>query len=233
MTPPTRMGFRVLGIFLLLGLLSACGTKLAVTNIHDGDTISVAGGEKIRLLQIDTPEISPLECYGREATIALEAIIASSEVNLESDKVSEDKDQFGRLLRYVKIGDINVNLRMVEIGAATPYFYKGQMGKYSRQLLTAAKVAKDKGLGLWKACPSTVLDPFQGARTDAPFEIESTIYGNPTSNNCDPNYQGCVPVFPPDLDCPDIKQLNMAPVRVIGTDVHRLDRDGDGVGCES
>ncbi|HEY0017755.1 MAG TPA: excalibur calcium-binding domain-containing protein [Longimicrobium sp.] len=32
-----------------------------------------------------------------------------------------------------------------------------------------------------------------------------------------------------DLDCPDVGH----PVRVPGRDPHRLDRDGDGVGCES
>jgi hypothetical protein len=34
------------------------------------------------------------------------------------------------------------------------------------------------------------------------------------------------------LDCPDIKRLGLAPVKVIGTDVHRLDGDGDGIGCD-
>jgi hypothetical protein len=53
------------------------------------------------------------------------------------------------------------------------------------------------------------------------------------SATCDPNYAGgCVPPYPPDVDCADIRALRIAPVRVIGTDVHRLDRDGDGLGCE-
>jgi hypothetical protein len=38
-------------------------------------------------------------------------------------------------------------------------------------------------------------------------------------------------MFPPDLNCADIKKLGLAPVRVIGKDVHRLDADGDGIGC--
>jgi hypothetical protein len=47
---------------------------------------------------------------------------------------------------------------------------------------------------------------------------------------CDPGYQGaCVPYAPPDLDCDDIGTT----VRVIGSDPHRLDGDGDGYGCES
>lgn len=50
----------------------------------------------------------------------------------------------------------------------------------------------------------------------------------PPSSGCDPNYSPCVPRSPVDLDCSDIN----GPVRVIGTDVHRFDRDGDGIGCE-
>lgn len=48
-------------------------------------------------------------------------------------------------------------------------------------------------------------------------------------SNCDPNYSPCVPNVSYDLDCPDIGFR----VHVIGSDPHRFDRDGDGVGCES
>ena len=47
--------------------------------------------------------------------------------------------------------------------------------------------------------------------------------------SCDENYSGCVPNVSYDLDCGDIT----GSVRVYGSDVHRFDRDGDGVGCES
>lgn len=48
------------------------------------------------------------------------------------------------------------------------------------------------------------------------------------TDDCDPNYSGCVPVFPPDVNCPDVA----GPVDVVGDDPHGLDRDGDGVACE-
>lgn len=50
----------------------------------------------------------------------------------------------------------------------------------------------------------------------------------PAAADCDPNYSGCVPPYPPDVDCPDIG----GPVQVLGSDPHGLDRDSDGVGCE-
>lgn len=48
-------------------------------------------------------------------------------------------------------------------------------------------------------------------------------------NNCDPNYSPCVPLVSYDLDCPDIGFS----VRVVGSDPHRFDREGDGYGCEA
>jgi Flp pilus assembly pilin Flp len=50
---------------------------------------------------------------------------------------------------------------------------------------------------------------------------------------CDPNYAGaCVPPPPPDLDCKDLRALGLPlPVSVVGGDPHRLDPDGDGLGC--
>lgn len=48
---------------------------------------------------------------------------------------------------------------------------------------------------------------------------------------CDPSYPDvCIPPPPPDLDCGDIPYRNF---RVIGSDPHGFDGDGNGVGCET
>jgi len=52
---------------------------------------------------------------------------------------------------------------------------------------------------------------------------------NSLQENCDSNYSPCIPVSSTDLDCGDIGFS----VRVLGSDSHRLDGDGDGYGCES
>ena len=55
------------------------------------------------------------------------------------------------------------------------------------------------------------------------------------SSECDPNYSGCVPIAS-DVDCAGGSGNGPAyvkgPVRVIGQDIYRLDRDRDGIGCE-
>jgi len=227
--------FKVLRITLLtlvLGVSTASAAGIQVVQIHDGDTLKIATGEQVRFLQIDTPEISPPECYGAEARKALVRIIGKSSITLESDSVSSDKDQWGRLLRYVKVGNLNVNLKLVEIGAATPRFFNGEKGKYSVVLFKSAQNAKLKKIGLWKSCPLTKLDPSKPATTGPVPADPSPTSSSAKSIKCDPNYQGCIPPFPPDLDCKDIKRMGLAPIRVIGVDVHKFDGDGDGIGCD-
>jgi len=66
-------------------------------------------------------------------------------------------DDFGRLLRYVVPASdgVNVNLRLVALGAGAPWFYEGRRGKYANPLEARAKRARAKKLGLWGACPHT------------------------------------------------------------------------------
>ncbi|RMA40797.1 excalibur calcium-binding domain-containing protein [Rhodophyticola porphyridii] len=54
---------------------------------------------------------------------------------------------------------------------------------------------------------------------------------------CHPSYQGaCLPVNGPDVDCAggggNGPLYVSGPIRVVGPDPYRLDRDGDGVACE-
>ncbi len=219
-----------IGVSISGGYSASAATT--ISRVYDGDTITLSTGEKVRFLQIDTPELSPAECYGQEARSALVSLLnTSGQLSLKTDPKLDKVDRYGRLLRYVFIGKTNINLKLVEIGAAAPYFYKGDKGQYSAQILKAAQTAKSKSLGLWKSCPGTQLTP-NDAVTTLSTAVTSTASASSTGVKCDPNYAGCIPVFPPDVDCTDIKRLGLAPVKVIGKDVHKLDRDGDGIGCD-
>ena len=49
--------------------------------------------------------------------------------------------------------------------------------------------------------------------------------------SCDPLYpDGCIPIWPPDLDCDEIQYENF---KVLQPDPHGFDPDKDGIGCES
>jgi len=219
-----------------LGLFVAVPSSHAETilKITDGDTIRINTGEDVRLLQIDTPEPMSSECYASESTAALAKLIFGKTIRLESDSVSANMDQYKRLLRYVFVGKTNINLKMVEIGAAAPYFYNGEKGKYSAQLLKAAQKARAQKIGLWGKCPGSKLDPTRSLSTGTSVKpAPSQSATDAATGNCDPNYDQCVPISAYDLDCPDIYNLGMSRVRVLGQDIHKLDRDRDGIACES
>jgi endonuclease YncB( thermonuclease family) len=224
---------------LLVGLVPAQGS-LKVVKIYDGDTVTMADGMKIRLLQIDAPELAEGECFAKESKTALVKLLAKKgTISLKADPASASFDRYGRALRYIFVGKLNVNLEMVKIGAAAPYFYQGEKGIYSKAMLKAAQDAKLYKVGLWKACPGTQLVPTKAITT---YKAVGTPVATPlntpaavpsAATGCDPNYAGCIPLFPPDLNCSDIKALGLAPVTVIGKDPHRLDGDGDGKACTS
>lgn len=203
-----------------------------VASIYDGDTLTLTSGQRVRLLQIDTPELGSGECYSRAARTALvNRVPIGSRIALEADPRLDKVDRYGRLLRYVKRGTMNVNVALVRAGAAAPYFYRGERGRYASRLMAEAQRARASKRGLWGACPRTDLDPYRavGTGTSGPRSSKP-----PPNGKCDPNYAGaCVPPYPPDLDCADLRALGLKlPVRVVRGDPHRLDGDRDGWGCE-
>ena len=159
---------RRLPIAVLVLALAACsdaadrGTA-RVAEVVDGDTIVLADGRRVRLVQIDAPEPAEDECYGPDATAELRALLPEgTPVLLETDPRLDDTDRFGRELRYVFRDETNVNLELVRRGAASAYFFRREEGRYADDLLAAARRAELEGLGLWGACPSARLDPFRG-----------------------------------------------------------------------
>ena len=240
MRVPVRHGLRLL---VACGLVAATGTLAATTtaapaldvgtiaSVYDGDTVTLRDGRRLRLLQIDTPELGSGECYSRAArTELLRLAPIGSRVVLEADRALDQVDRYGRVLRYLRRGGVNVNVELVRRGAAAPYFYRGDRGRHASALVIAATTAKATERGLWRACSGTRLDPNHAVDTRHSGPLTND---QPSSGKCDPNYSGgCVPLYPPDVDCADIRALGIAPVRVIGKDVHRLDGDGDGLGCE-
>lgn len=139
---------------------------IAVESVIDGDTIELASGRRVRLVQIDAPESNEGECWGREATGDLRALLPEgTRVGLARDAQLDDVDRFGRLLRYVFRGETNVNLALVRRGAASVWFFEGKRGRYAGELLAAAREAKAARRGLWGGCAGTRFDPLRAVET--------------------------------------------------------------------
>jgi len=154
-------------LVLALVLVAACqrdtdiaGERATVAEVIDGDTLRLDDGRHVRLVQIDAPEPRDRECYGADATAALvELAPEGTEVTLVRDGSLDNVDRFDRLLRYVFVGGRNLNIELVREGAAAPYFFDGDRGRYAVRLLDEAEDAREGGAGLWGACPETELVP--------------------------------------------------------------------------
>ena len=143
-----------------------------VGRVIDGDTITLRSGSRVRLVQIDTPEVYfRAECYGRRASAVTKRLLRPGTlVRLLREPATDRVDQYGRLLRYViRIHDgLDVNLRLVKVAAAAPYFYRHRRGRFAVKLERLAKRVRARKLGLWGRCPGTPYDPYRGVATGRP-----------------------------------------------------------------
>ena len=175
-----------------------------VVRVVDGDTVDLGNGETVRLAGIDAPEIG--ECGYKRARNTLARLVLDKRVTLGAS--DEDRDQYGRLLRYVDVTGTDSGLHLIKDG------------------LAVARYDSRDGYGFHPREPKYI----KADRASTPFACAKPVplVSQPKEKNCAPGYSPCVPPFPPDLDCPDIGHL----VRVTGSDPHGLDRDGDGAACE-
>jgi endonuclease YncB( thermonuclease family) len=143
-----------------------------IARVVDGDTVNLTNGARVRLVQIDTPEVyySP-ECYGEQASAVTKRLLPRGTlVRLYREPKTDSVDQYGRLLRYVfRLRDgLNVNVQLVRAGAAAPYFYDYRRGRYAGLLERLALRARARHLGLWGDCLRTPYDPNHGVSTGHP-----------------------------------------------------------------
>jgi len=155
-----------LGAFVLVTRGSSSSSAV-VARVIDGDTIELVGGERVRLVQIDTPEKRE-ECYGDAASALTRRLLpAGTKVRIEQDPNLDQVDRYQRKLAYVWKGDEDVNVTLVREGAAGVWFYGGKQGRHAKALLQATEQARSEGRGLWAACPLARFDPL-GAMSSGP-----------------------------------------------------------------
>jgi micrococcal nuclease len=132
-------------------------TTATVEKVIDGDTILLTDGEEVRYIGIDTPEIYENDCFATEAARANSDLVSGKSVTLVKD--TSEKDKYGRLLRYVYVGnpdDINavfINDVLIKNGYAKVMTITPDM-KFSDKFTTSESYAKQTLLGLWGKCPA-------------------------------------------------------------------------------
>lgn len=144
MTTSTTMR-QTLTYILLFTTFVCFGTTTKVARIIDGDTFETETGEKVRLIGINTPEISDI--FGQDAKQYLSYLIKNKTVELERDNISNDRDRYQRLLRYVILDGVDINKKMISDGFAFAYLkYKFTKSSDYEQ---AQIQARETNKGIW------------------------------------------------------------------------------------
>lgn len=147
-------------------ILFTDGNATSVTRVIDGDTFEI-NGEKIRLIGIDYPDITSnrigkwedmgiprqqiIACYA-DGSQALKELLSNISVTLEIDPNEQDKDQYGRLLRYVKLSTgTYVEEWLLERGYAVMYDPTKPMCAKCKDWLHIESNARERKIGcLWR-----------------------------------------------------------------------------------
>ena len=200
-----------------------------VVGITDGDTVVILDGtktqHKVRLSDIDAPESK--QPYGTKARQQLSDFVFGKEVTADC----REKDKYGRDLCTIRIGDLDVNAEMVNAGAAWVYT------KYNtREELPALQdAAKEAKRGLWSLPDSQTIEPEQwrrGERTQK--QQQSQTQGKPeklkaAGNNAEAGAFSCGSK----RTCKEMRSCAEARYYLNQCGLRRLDRDSDGIPCES
>jgi micrococcal nuclease len=136
-----------------------------IKRVIDGDTYELENRERVRALGIDTPEKyesnkldrdaertgqdkKTIKRLGQLATDYVKDLLEGKKVELVREPDYEDRDAYGRLLRYVYLEDGTfVNMKIIEEGYATA-FRKYKISKLN-ELIEAEKHARINKKGLW------------------------------------------------------------------------------------
>ncbi len=116
----------------------------------DGDTLELEGGERVRLIGVDTPETvdprRPEEPFGREASAFTRGQAEGRRVRLEFD--AETVDAYGRTLAYVYLPDGTLlNSELIRRGyghAYTRFPFRNE-----REFVALEREARAARRGLW------------------------------------------------------------------------------------
>jgi micrococcal nuclease len=123
------------------------GDRFRVLKIIDGDTVELAGGDRLRLIGIDCPEQG--EPFYDSACIFLSKAALGKIV--DAAFAGRRRDGYGRLLAYMYIDSLFINRDIIRNGYGYVYLFEDNLSDRERigQLLTAQEEAITDGRGIW------------------------------------------------------------------------------------
>jgi micrococcal nuclease len=192
----------------------AAAATWTVFHVVDGDTVDVRWGdgteERVRIIGIDTPERGG--CGSGEATSAMAQLVDGEQVDLVAG-ARDDRDRYGRILRYVDVGGVDAGLTLIEQGLAIArYDSRDGYGRHPRE---DAYVAADRATEHLCAVAAPAPAPSSAPPPSSTSSGPGTGPGGAWKNCTEARAHGAAPVHRGDP----------------GYGSH-LDRDDDGIGCE-
>ena len=132
--------------------------KIQVRNVYDGDTMTLMDERRVRLLGIDTPEITEQQPYALDAKNYTKHLIDAHKdsVYLAFEPNQDKEDHYGRLLGfvYVETGPNQytcINEGIVEAGFASVYSPNTSSNIQAfDKYIALQSIARTNHRGLWK-----------------------------------------------------------------------------------
>ena len=195
-----------------------------VVGVHDGDTLTLLDANrhqtKIRLAEIDTPESA--QPYGSRAKQALSDLVFGKDIRVEV----REQDRYGRSVGRVYAGSTDVNAAMVAAGAAWVY----RQYSHDPELLRLETEARAAGRGLWSLPEAQRTPPWEwrkqqrqgGTQPVAQRAAPQTQTGTSSNFSCAGKNT-----------CGQMTSCEEARFYLRQCGLSRLDRDHDGIPCES
>lgn len=196
-----------------------------IVGISDGDTATCLTKDKkqikIRMDQIDAPEIG--QDFGAVSKKVLSDLIYNQEVGLDT----KEQDKYGRTVAEVFVDNNNINKQMVALGMAWAYREYMRDGEYE----VLEDRARNAGVGLWSQpnpiYPSDYRRSKRGEQTKPLQTQQIQAATEKKALDMSGGQCGSKRYCKQMATCSEAKHY----LNVCGID--RLDRDGDGVPCES
>lgn len=215
----TLLVLSVLFFWAAEGFAQKSSIQGRVVGVSDGDTITVLTAQnqqyRIRLDEIDAPESS--QPFGRRSKEILSDLVFGKSVTVQVG----GKDRYDRLTGKVFLQDQDINRAMVSKGAAWVYT------KYlkDKSLIADERIARSNRIGLWGMESSQIVPPWEWRMHQNQRSPVRDLQGDTSSQlsaACSEK-SSCKTI----ASCSQAKHL----LSVCGHS--HLDRDGDGIPCES
>lgn len=210
-----------------------CKLEGKVISIADGDTVTVLDANKeqhkIRFAGVDAPESA--QPYGNAAKKYLSSLIGSKDVCVEWDK----NDKYNRKVGVIRLDGKDINYEMVKAGYAWHYKkYQEEQKPEDRTLYSDAQdKAKSDVIGLWSEPDPIEPDAWRAGERPQKAEVKKPISVEPVAQKLvgtagDTGFSCGGKRF-----CKDMNSCAEACSYLNECGLGRLDKDKDGIPCES